>query len=346
LVPSESTSAAATIAEGRVLCNELLELTVSDATGGIQSLRTHRDRGTRVSQRLVFERGPAPHQFRSVESDPSPTLHSQMIADRVGVTHNDAVFGEITSQGRLLDLNNQSLARYTQIVRLARGLPAAIVTVQLEAEQLPRGELWSSYYASRLAWLDEAATFRRGAQWLARETSRERIESPDWVEIAGVTGNIVCFGLGLPYHRRVGLTWLDTLLCVAGESARRFQFAIGLDCSYPTQTALALLTASVPESTQLPFKLTQSRGWFLHLGARNLIMTHIELLDGERTGIRCRILETEGRSVETTLTAYRPFRSAQITDFRGAPSQVLSVVDGAAQLEIDPHRWIQLEAEW
>jgi hypothetical protein len=152
--------------------------------------------------------------------------------------------------------------------------------------------------------------------------------------------------MGLPFHRKVGLTWLDTIMCVAGESQRRFQFAIGLDCPYPTQTALALLTAGAARPVQLPFKLPQPRGWFLHLGARNLVMTHVELLADERLGIRCRILETEGRSVETTFEGYRPFRAAQITDFRGTTSEVLSVVDGAARIDIGPHRWIQLEAEW
>jgi alpha-mannosidase len=346
LLDGEPSTSGTPLADGRVLRNELLELTVSETSGGIQSLRTYRDRGTRVSQRLVFESGPPAHTFRRVQDDVATNLRSQMVADRVDVTHNDQLLGEITSQGRLLDRNDQLLAHFTQSIRIARGSPAAIVSVELEPERLPDGELWRSYYASRLAWLDEAATFRRGAQWLAKETSREQIESPEWVEIASLTGNIVCFGQGLPFHRRVGLTWLDTLLCVAGESRRRFHFAIGLDCTYPTQTALSLMPPSVPEPAQLPFKLTQPRGWFLHLGAHNLIITHLEPLDGERSGIRCRILETEGRGVESTLAAYRPFLSAQITDFRGTASEVLSVVNGVVRFDIAPHRWIQLEAEW
>jgi hypothetical protein len=269
-----------------------------------------------------------------------------MIAERVEVTQNDEVTGEITSQGRLLDLNGQTQTRFKQSVRIVRGLPVAIVDVELEPERLPEGEVWSSYYASRLAWLDEAATLRYGSQWLAIETSRDRIESPEWVEIAGLSGNIVCFGLGLSFHRRIGPSWLDTLLCVPGESSRRFQFAIGLGCSYPTQTELAILTASASAPATFPFMLAQPRGWFLHLGARNLIMTHLDPLGGERTGIRCRILETEGRGVESTLTAYRPFHSAQTTDFRGEAREVLSVIDGAVHFDIAPHRWIQLEAEW
>ena len=185
-----------------------------------------------------------------------------------------------------------------------------------EPEHAPEGEIWGTYFASRLAWSDEAVSFRRGVQWQARETGRERIESPEWVEISNGVGNIVCFGLGLPFHRRPSTTWLDTLLCVAGESRRRFQFAVGLDCTYPTQTALALLTAGHSQNAALPYPLPQSHGWFLHVGAKNLLVTHLELLAGERAGIRCRILETEGREVETTLAAFRPFHAARTTDFR------------------------------
>jgi alpha-mannosidase len=345
-VASKTTERDVTIADGHILRNELLELTVSETTGGIQALRTHRDRGTRVSQRLVFHRSHVGGPIREARNNDAPKLDTQMIADEVAVTRNDSLLGEITSQGRLVDLAGQLLAQFTQRVRVARGLPAAIVDIELEPHATPGDDLWKSYFASRLAWLDEAVSIRRGRQWLSQDTARERIESSEWVEISEGSGNIVCFGMGLPFHRRAGSNWLDTLLYVTGEASRRYQFALGIDCPYPTHTTLALLTAGTPTVASLPFPLAQPRGWFLHLGARNLIMTHLELLNGESDGIRCRILETVDRGTETTLAAFRPFRTARITDFRGAASQVLSVVDGAVRFEIGPHRWIQLEAEW
>ncbi len=336
--PQTSAVTRVLLADGHKLQNEFLELTVSATTGGIQALRTHRDRSTRVSQRLVYQK------LRPGRD--APTLDTKMMADHIEITRNDGVLGEITTRGRLFDAADQLLARYTQIVRLARGMRAAIVDVELQAEHAPEGEVWSTYFASRLAWSDEAVSFRRGMQWQARETGRERIESPEFVEISNGVGNIVCFGFGLPFHRRPSTTWLDTLLCVAGESRRRFQFAVGLDCTYPTQTALALLTSGCSRSTALPFPLPQSHGWFLHVGTKNLLITHLEMLAVERAGIRCRILETEGREVETTLAAYRPFRAAHTTDFRANDNQLLSIVDGQVQFDIGPHRWIQIEAEW
>ena len=115
---------------------------------------------------------------------------------------------------------------------------------------------------------------------------------------------------------------------------------------YPMQTALALTTSGASLPAKFAGSLNESRGWFLHVGAKNLLITHLELLDGNRSGIRCRILETEGREVETSFAAYRPFRAARSTDFRANDNEVLSIVDGQVILAVGPHRWIQLEAEW
>jgi alpha-mannosidase len=323
------------IAEGLTLRTERFELTVSKKTGGIQSLRTLRDRNTRVSQRLVFH-----HQ---TGEEPAQT---QMIADRVGISRNDSVVGEITSQGRVLGAAADVLANFTQRVRAVRGLPVMIVDVELDPQHLPAGDIWKSYFASRLAWSVESLSIRRGKNWSGLETTRECIDSSEWVEIDDGLGHVTCFPLGLPFHRVAGPQWLDTLLLVAGEERRRFQFAIGIDGSYPTHAALALLSACDPYVCASPSALSSPRGWFVHVGAKNVLSTHIEPLTEQASGIRVRLLEIEGRDTQTTLAAFRPFTAAWLSDFRGNRADVLSLADGRAQIDIGPHGWVQIEAEW
>ncbi|MCI0332948.1 MAG: hypothetical protein L0228_06965 [Planctomycetes bacterium] len=358
--------ASVSLADERTLRNERLEVTVSEATGGIQSIRSHRDRSTRVSQRLVFHQG----RIASLGD-------TQMVAERIAVTRNESLIGEIESRGRLLDSSGALLANFKQRVRVARGLAAALVDVELEPQRLPEGDIWRSYYASRLAWTDDAIAVRRGGNWMGHVTGRERIESPEWVEINGGIGSITCFGMGLPYHRRASPKWLDTLLLVAGEGRRRFQFAIALDEAYATQSALGLFTAGQSPILTLSSEPNSSRGWFLHVGAKNIVTTHIEpLLPVSAVGglseadsgsqpsvesasetpptthgsacaaIRVRLLETEGRDAHTSLSAFRPFRNARTTDFRGNSTGVLSTDDGRVEFNIGAHRWIQIEAEW
>jgi hypothetical protein len=334
VVPPATLSPVAMV-EGLTLRNEQLELTVNNKTGGIQSLRSHRDRGTRVSQRLVF------HNLEGNES-----LASQMIASRVDVTRNEPLVAEITSIGRIVDAKNQPLANFTQRISAVRGIQPMLVDIELESQRLPTGSVWKSYFASRIAWVDDALDIRRGADWGARATTREFIESPEWVEIDDVTGRITCFAMGLPYHRRAAPNWLDTLLIASGEDRRRFQFAIGLDIKTPTLTAVSLLTSGRPIVAELPGASSAPHGWFIHVGAKNVLLTHIEALTEPAAGLRIRILEIDGRDAHTKLSAFRPFTTARRTDFRGNSLEVLSVIDGAAQIDLGPHRWVQVEAEW
>jgi alpha-mannosidase len=328
-----ATAPAAPLAIEGTLRNERFELTVSETTGGIQSLRTHRDRSTRISQRLVFQ-------------DRVAAGSTQMVAERIEITRNDEVVGEITSHGQLLNAAGELLARFTQTMRLARAVPAVIVDVELDPQRWPSGDIWSSYFASRMAWSDDAVSFRRGVQWASLDAHGPHIASPEWVEVDDGIGTITCFGLGLAFHRQVGPTWLDTLLLVANEAQRRIQFALTIDEVDPLQTVLALLTAGRTYTAELPAPPHTPTGWFLHLGAKNVLVTHVEPLAPPQSGIRLRLLETAGRDTRTTLAAFRPFHAARTTDFRGQPTGVLSMADGRAEFDIGAQRWIQLEAEW
>jgi alpha-mannosidase len=345
--PAAAADSPVPLADGRTLHNELIEVVVSETTGGIQSFRSHRDRNTRVSQRLVMHdrRLPQGPLDASMDSE-GPRLETQMIADRIETTLNGRLAGEIAAQGRLVDADDRLLARFVQSMRVVRGLPVVIVNVQLALEMQPEGDVWSSYFASRLAWREEAATLRHGVDWTARETGRSRIDSSEWVEIADATGSIGCFGFGLPYHRLAEPTWLDTLLAVAGDSPARVQFAVGLSCGNPVQMALALLTAGRPAITKIPSPAAEPQGWFLHVSAKHVIVTHLEPLPAANGGLRLRLLETEGRAVRTSLTAFRPFIAARQTDFRGGPTETLPVAEGRVQFEIGPFGWLQIEAEW
>ena len=187
---------------------------------------------------------------------------------------------------------------------------------------------------------------RHGAGWIGRPTSQRRIQSPEWVEIAGDQGLITLFPLGLPLHERVGVRMLDTPLVVAGGRSGRFQFAISLDAAYPTATALWLATCGKGAATKSLNLPGAAEGWLLHVGAKNILVTHVDPLADAREGVRVRLLETEGRSASATLAAYRPFRSARHTDLRGEPISQLAVVDGEVRFHSGAYQWLQIEAEW
>jgi alpha-mannosidase len=342
-----ATAPPAPLVVGRTLRNERLEVVISETSGGIQSLRGHSNRSTRASQRLVFcDRHTSSRAYRIRDDDKTPEADVRMLADEIEITTNDVAAGEFTARGRLVDANDGLLARFTQTTCLPRGQSAVLVDVTLDLERPPDGAPRNSYFASRLVWRGDALGVRRGIDWTGRTTSREWIESPEWVEIDDGVGRITCFALGLPLHRLASSTRLDTLLAVAGRARQRFQLAIGLDCPYATQSALALLTSGQPAIVKALVGPSPPRGWFLHATARNVVVTHIAPLIAPRSGLAIRLLETEGRDAQVALAAFRPIRAAQFSDFRGQPSELISVDGGAAHFDIGSHHWVQVQVEF
>jgi alpha-mannosidase len=186
------------LAAGRVLHNEHLEITIHEAAGGIQSLKSHRDRRTRLSQRLVMHDERTARRFADANHTPGnePRLETQMVADRIEVTQSNHLVGEITSHGRLLDAGGELLAKYAQAVRLVRGIPAAFIAVELDVARWPDGELWSSYFASRVAWSVSAP--RRGVGKPAREPPSNRVARVGRSDERRRHGRLLCPGSTVP----------------------------------------------------------------------------------------------------------------------------------------------------
>jgi hypothetical protein len=150
---------------------------------------------------------------------------------------------------------------------------------------------------------------------------------------------------GLPYHRRVSLTSLDTLLLVQGETARTFRLAIAVDPPRTAQAAEQFLAPPLSIPSPRPHG---DSGWLLHCDARNTIVTHWEIArdDVGRPGVRLRVQESEGRSARLRLQGPRPIESARITDFLGRPWGTCRLEQGAACWELAAHQWIQVQAFW
>ena len=134
---------------------------------------------------------------------------------------------------------------------------------------------------------------------------------------------------------------LDSILIVAGETARRFRFGIAIDPDYPMQSAVDALTpAVVVQTTSGPPPAGQS-GWFFHLDSKNVQVLQIlplRPLDPDENsvssvadaaggaasergfGFTLRLYETEGRH-----------RALQIHCFR-TPTSPDNAISAAARL--------------
>ena len=199
------------------------------------------------------------------------------------------------------------------------------LSIDLDIDRQPGANPWESYYAARFAWKDETSTLHRSVSLANLPTELVQIESPHFVDIRLGEQRTTLLCGGLPYHRRLGLRKLDTILAVQGETARSFRLGIGIDVPSPTAAAVGFLAPPLALPDQPP--PPTPTGWLFHLDRRNVLATHWEAslvvprlantfdaLPGTAAPqwpLRVRLLETDGRGVTLGLRCFRPVVSAE-----------------------------------
>jgi alpha-mannosidase len=338
------------IAVGNTLTNEHLEVTVHSETGGIQSIRDRTSRGNRLSQQLAMR---LPHRPLPIDVDQAIAAtghdrrYTRMLADNIEVTDAGSVRGEITSRGRLID-GDRTVAEFTQKTRLCAGSRTIEIDIDLNTLDEAGADPWTSYYACRWAWPEDFSELRRSVHQASYSTHLNRFEAPDFVEIIGTKTRTTILPGGMPFHTRGGDRTLDTLLVVQGESARHFRLGIAVEHSRPWQASCDFsLPACVLPDLHPPPRGVNS-GWFFHLDAKNVAVTHWSpLIDAGRVvGFRARLLELGGQGVSAHLRCFRAVSSARRVDFLGEQIEQLSVEADRIRIDLGSHEFLEIEARW
>ena len=333
--------------EENVLRNDHFEVKVNPITGAIQGIHDYSARGPLLAQQIAM-RLPRPRrsQQEAFAEEGSEKDYSLMAADEIEVASSGPIVGQLVSRGRLVSREGELLARFVQTLEARRGSPILALTIDLDIQRQPATDAWNSYYAVRFAWSDAAADLYRGVSLASKPTERSLIESPHFLDVRSGPRRVAILTGGLPYHRRFGLRKLDTLLVVHGETARSFRLGVGVNLTHPVPAALDLLAPldQRPESG----RPQAASGWLFHLDARNVIATHWSPLrpEGQRSGFRVRLLETEGRAGEVNLRAFRPVSSARKVDFQGGQPAELPVEGDKITMDLKAYEWAQVEAEF
>ncbi|MFH1922580.1 MAG: hypothetical protein ABIP48_22180, partial [Planctomycetota bacterium] len=336
------------MAEENVLRNEYFEVTLDPITGAVRAVDDYVSRGARLAQQIAL-RVPTPNRSRQDgwEEEDSERDYSVMAADEISVTSAGPVVGRIECRGRLVTRDGKLAARFVQTLEARRGSRILEWSIDLDLQREPGPNPWNSYYAARFAWDDAAADVYRGVSLFNRPTERLQMESPHFVDVRSGRKRITILTGGLPYHRRIGLRKLDTLLIVQGETARSFRLGIGIDLTHPVPAALDFLAPRHVQAEEAASAATPS-GWLFHVDAKNLVATHWEPLWAEdrAVGFRVRLLETEGRRSEAHLRSFRPVSVARKIDFQNEKPTELPVEGDTVTIEVKAHEWLEVEAEF
>jgi len=330
------------LAEENLIRNEFFEAIINPITGTLQSLHGYENRGNRMSQQLAF-RLPKSRQ----QHGDSPA-YSVMAADKLEVTSSDSATGEITVEGRLMDLDGSRLAGFKQIYRAQRGSRVLQIDIELDCDIQPRSDPWNSYFAARFAWKDEGADLFHTVHQSRNPLTQRRLESPHYVEVCDEKTRTSILTGGLPFHRREGLRTLDSLLVVRGESQRKFRLGIGVDLPHPMLEAMSLLSPPVLVQQKAAPPTPNTSSWLFHIDARNIVATHWRPLieDGKVTGFAVRLLETAGRRADVAISTFKDIGSASQVTFAGEVVDECEIASGKCRLSMAAHQWIEVHSRW
>ena len=338
------------LADELTLRNEFFEVTLSAVTGGIASVLTYSRSPNRVSQQVAYR---FPHErtiatMAGGEEQSYKTYYSSMKLHQSRVISAGPLIGEIETAGELIDdQSGNPIASYVQRTRIVRGRPNVDVRLKLELASAPTGDPWTNYVGCRFAWKHSTAGITGSMQQGAHTTGKQRIEAPQYIEIADESFRTTILTPGLPYYRMTGERMVDMLLITEGETRREFDFSIAIDAKYPMQAHLSAMSPPIviPTDTAPPVDRMRSEGWLFFVGAQNVVLTRIlpQRSEAEQPGFIVRLLETEGRRKTFPLRCFRVPQTARQVDFNGKPIHSLKVTDEEVIVEISPYEICDIE---
>ncbi len=311
-VPRESSPSATTQSTGKLgvkdstLRNELIELSIDTATGGIRAFKALGEPTARVGQQLVIS--------GLIAADGTPLL-SRMVGEKFEVDYGGPALVQAFSTGRILGKGETVLARFQQTFRLwsGRGIVEIEITLRdLNSEWLSsieQADPWLQNLACRWAWPDPSAMMRRTSLLGADLTESLRPETPDAIEITTRKQRTTLLMNGLAHHQRHGGRMLDTLLVAGRETTRTFVLGLALDAENPFAPALDLRTPPIVVPTESGPPKTGAAGWFFQADRTSVAITSIRFAersgDGRGWGVTVHLLETAGNATRCRLRCFR-----------------------------------------
>ena len=344
----QSTNAGKTpLAEEFTLRNDFFEVNLSNVTGGIASVQTFRRSPNRISQQLAYRFGQ--EKIKAVETEhgreTSRTFYSEMHCTSAKVLSSGPAMGAIETCGDLIDPSNgKALIKYKQVTKVYREKPVVHVQLELDPVSTPSGDPWTNYVGLRFAWKHASAALTASMQQGAHGIKMQRIESPQFIEIADESYRTTILTPGLPFHRRTDTRMLDTLLLVEGEERTTFEFAVAVDSQFPMQSHLDAYSHPICIRTKKAPQQPGSQGWFYFVGAANVQLTRI-LPGSTDSSFRVRLMETEGRSKVFSLRTLLKPKTARQVDYQGKTISNMNVEGDTIRVEISPYEVCDVEIE-
>ncbi|MDR2641355.1 MAG: hypothetical protein LBC74_01020 [Planctomycetaceae bacterium] len=297
------------------LQNEFFVAKVDSATGMLRSLLTGNYRYNRLSQQLGFRLPKALREVDSRRADDPNRGYASSVVDEIGIDVLGEVTGRIRICGRLVCDDGCEAAKFTEFITVRRFSRILEFKFAIEPIIEPSGDsAWDSYYAIRSAWHDRSLELRGSLGDSIYNVTTNRVLSPRIIDLRSDRRSLTFFSEGLPFHRRFGDRYLDTILIAKGDNkydsegnivdgnnnilksdkessvlpdklsedlqrvVRRFRYGVGVDIRHPLASSFEFMLPK--DDLVVPIcsggKLISR--WFFRLDVANVIALHWEPL--------------------------------------------------------------------
>ena len=266
--------------EGYYLRNEFFELRIDETTGAVASVFYYNKRGNRLAQQIAFRFSEDVRRQDTRSAKDGNAGYSIMAADKIEVVAEGPLHAALKVSGRLMHFDGSVVATFEQTTTVSRGSKIVRFDIVIDPQTPPGNSPWESYYAARFAWGSLGYEPYVGLNSGRHDCLTKYVEAPYFFDMRDETQSVTLFGHGLPYHRRIGDSRVDTLLITTGEERRSFRIDLGIDVDNPMVIAQERMAPREPMIVQSP-KPKIPTAWLFSFDVKNVAMLKCEPMFNE-----------------------------------------------------------------
>ncbi len=310
-----------------LLANEFIECQVDPKNGYLRSLMIAKKRGGRLSG--------MPAVAMADPASPKKAIYSSIENARTKILTNTTLHGEIETTGDLV-IDRKCIAKFRLLFGLWRGSRAIDLKVRIELVDTkldPARGLWDRVPIWRTAWPSQAASLSAWSQGTKTTISASQFFAPELIVIDDAEHQLSLVYPGLAVHRRVDLSFLDTLLPSDEKGICEHRMQIAADWPRQYQSYLEFLDQPwlLPDNAG-PLRAGTSL-WFAQTSAPNVRIDPLK----SNESLRLMLHETMGKEGRVKLSFFKDAASAMRVDFQGNMIEELQIDQGQVIVDLRPN---------
>ncbi|MDR3108598.1 MAG: hypothetical protein LBU65_02770 [Planctomycetaceae bacterium] len=335
-----------------LLRNNFYEAKIDTATGALFSVRFPEKRGNRLAQQIAYRLSKAERATDTRPIDDPNFGYTIMAADKFEIETSNLLTGCLKINGRLVHPDGHVAATFIERFTVRRTSPVIEIAIELEPEFQRENTIesaWESYYAIRWGWgnemLDTFGSINGNYQKIDSDT--KQIHSTEFIDLRTTSESLTILTDGLPFHRRVGLRRIDTLLSVHNEKSKIFRCAFGLELPNPQDTSKEFQLEDKNILVKKSQKPRTNSAWLGFIEAKNIEAIDWQILTNESgLSIQVQLQETKGKPSQFQIIFCRPIKQAIKQNQLNEPQEQLETNNNKVKIKMRPHEVLPIRIDF